>query len=204
MPRTIASACSSGNSATPFFFICADDGAEVLAVDVLHRDEVRAVDLPDVEDLDDVRVRERRRDARLVEQHLDERAVLVHRRQDALDDDQLLEAGDALLDGEEELRHAARRELAKERVLAEAPRKTVFVRLDLTARARSRNAGLRQTRIGARLRETRIRQTRLRACARCARLRLCGYTGIRTAGDRRRRCDRIGHVMRAVRLVRRT
>ena len=86
----------------------ADDGAQVLAVDVLHRDEVLAVVLTDVEDLDDVRVRERRRDARLVEEHLDERAVLVHRRQDPLDDEELLEAGDALLDREEELGHAAR------------------------------------------------------------------------------------------------
>ena len=50
------------------------DRAKVLAVHVLHRDEVSAVDLPDVEDLDDVRVRERGRDARLVEEHVDERA----------------------------------------------------------------------------------------------------------------------------------
>ena len=68
------------------------DRAEVLAVHVLHRDEVRPVDRADVEDLHDVRVRQRRGDARLVQQHLDERAVLVHRRQDALDDDELLEA----------------------------------------------------------------------------------------------------------------
>ena len=96
------------------------DRAEVLAVDVLHRDEVRSVDRADVEDLHDVRMRERRRDARLVQEHLDERSVLVHRGQDALDDDELLEPRDALLDGEEELRHAAGRELADEGVLAEA------------------------------------------------------------------------------------
>ena len=82
----------SGTRGRSCVFICADDGSQVLALDVLHRDEVRAVDLPDVEDLDDVRVRERGRDARLVEEHLDERLVLVHRGQDALDDDELLEA----------------------------------------------------------------------------------------------------------------
>ena len=80
MPRTIASACSSGNSSDALLLHLTDDRAQVLAVDVLHRDEVLAVDLTDVEDLDDVRVRERRRDARLVQEHLDERAVLVHRR----------------------------------------------------------------------------------------------------------------------------
>ncbi len=46
-----------------------DDALEVLAVDVLHRDEVRAVRLPDVEGLGDVGVRERRDDARLVQEH---------------------------------------------------------------------------------------------------------------------------------------
>ena len=118
-----------------------DDRAQVLAVDVLHRDEVLAVGLPDVEDLDDVRMRERRRDARLVEQHLDERAVLVHRRQDPLDDEQLLEACDALLDGEEELRHAAGREPADEGVLAEPTRHAVHPELVVRAVRCPRAAG---------------------------------------------------------------
>ena len=96
-----------------------DDGAQVLAVNVLHRDEVGAVDHAEVEDLHDVRMRERGRDARLVEEHLDERLVLVHRRQDPLDDDELLEPADAALDREEELGHAARREPAHERVPSE-------------------------------------------------------------------------------------
>ena len=103
----------------------ADDGTDVLAVDVLHGDEVRAVDLTDVEDLDDVRVRQRGRDAGLAEQHLDEALVLRHLREDPLDDDQLLEPGDALLKREKELGHSARREFAKERVLAEARRKAI-------------------------------------------------------------------------------
>ena len=76
---------------------------------VLHGDVVGAVDVSDVEDLNDVRVREGRRNARLVQEHLDERLVLIHRRQNALDDNQLLEAGDAALDREVELGHSPRR-----------------------------------------------------------------------------------------------
>ena len=53
--------------------------------------------------------------------------VLVHRRQDPLDDDELLEAGDAALDREEELGHAAGRELAEQGVLAEPPRQALHV-----------------------------------------------------------------------------
>ena len=49
--------------------------AQVLAVHVLHGDEVLLVELAEVEDLDDVRMVEPRRDARLVEEHLDERVV---------------------------------------------------------------------------------------------------------------------------------
>ena len=103
----------------------AHERAEVFSVHVLHRDEVLTVDLTDVEDLDDVRMRERCRDARLVEQHVDERLVLVHRRKDPFDDEELLESRDALLDREEQLRHASRRELADERVLAESARHAV-------------------------------------------------------------------------------
>ena len=105
------------------------DAPQVLAVHVLHRDVVRAVDLPHVEDLHDVRVRQRRRDRGLVEQHLDERAVVVHRREDALDDDELLEAGDALLDGQEELAPCRRRKLAQQRVLAEPARQPFACRV---------------------------------------------------------------------------
>jgi hypothetical protein len=72
--------------------------------------------------VDDVRVRQSRRDPRLVEKHRDERSVLVHRRKNAFDDHELLETGDALLNGEEELGHPPHGDLAKERVLAETPR----------------------------------------------------------------------------------
>ena len=61
--------------------------------------------------------------------------------QDALDDDELLEAGDALLDREEELGHAAGRELADERVLAEATRHPVHPERVRARSARPRAAG---------------------------------------------------------------
>ena len=49
------------------------------AVDVLHDDEVRVVADADVEDLHAVRVRELRREARLVEEHRDELLLLADR-----------------------------------------------------------------------------------------------------------------------------
>ncbi len=105
-----------------------DDRPQVFAVDVLERDEVCTVDLADVDRLDDVRVRERRGDTRFVEQHVDEPAILVHRRQDALDDDELLEPGDRALEREVDLRHAARRHAAQQRVFPEPTRKDLFGR----------------------------------------------------------------------------
>src|SRR4029079_2449864 len=83
------------------------DLEQILAPDVLHRDEVRAVDAAELEDLADVRVRELPGDLRLVDEHLDEVAVLAHRRQDPLDRDDLLEPLDAVALRLEELGHAA-------------------------------------------------------------------------------------------------
>ena len=83
------------------------DLEQVLAPDVLHRDEVRAVDATELEDLADVRVRELTRDLRFIDEHLDEIAILAHRGQDSLDRDDLLEALDAVRLGLEDLRHAA-------------------------------------------------------------------------------------------------
>ncbi len=97
----------------------ADDPAQVLAVHVLHGDEVLIAQLAQVEDLHHVRVVEPRRDPRLVEEHLDERVVAAKLRQDALDHHQLLEALHAGLLGQEDLGHAALGELALEDVLAE-------------------------------------------------------------------------------------
>ena len=69
------------------------DDAQVVPFDVLEDDEVLAA-LGDAEvvDLDDVAVRERRVDARLGEQHVDEALVRGEVREDALDGDELLEA----------------------------------------------------------------------------------------------------------------
>jgi len=53
------------------------DGAEVLAVDELHDQEVLAVVAePDIEDLDDVAVLEQRQDLGLGDEQLDEPRVL--------------------------------------------------------------------------------------------------------------------------------
>ncbi len=62
-----------------------EDRAQVLAVDVLERDEITVVDLTEVEDLGDVRVLELHGDLRLVDEHRDELFVLGDVRQDALD-----------------------------------------------------------------------------------------------------------------------
>jgi hypothetical protein len=97
----------------------AQDVGHVLAGDVLHRDVVDVADLVEVEDLRQVGVVHRRRQARLVEEHRDEIRVVRQRRQDALDDEQLLEAGQPALLGEEDLRHPADGDLAQEQVLAE-------------------------------------------------------------------------------------
>ena len=93
---------------------------EVEPVHVLHRDVVGvhgrgpfggfgalARRLAEVEDLDDVRMREAHRELRLVDEHVDE--VLAPRElgQDPLDDEDLLEALDAVALGLEDLGHAA-------------------------------------------------------------------------------------------------
>ena len=83
-----------------------EERLEVDAVDVLHDDEVRVLGVPDVEHLHDVRVLERERQPRLVQEHGHELLVLGQRRQDALDGDVLLEPAHRLGDATEHLRHA--------------------------------------------------------------------------------------------------
>jgi hypothetical protein len=80
---------------------------EVVAADVLHRDEVRPVLQPHLVDAHDVRVVERGGDAGLVEELVHE--VLLRREvgQEGLQDDEAIEAGDAGLAREEDLAHAA-------------------------------------------------------------------------------------------------
>ncbi len=94
-----------------------EDRREVQAVHVLHRDVIRVGltfaggvagrRLPEIEDLDDVRVRETNGELRLVHEHVDEVLAARELGQDSLDDEDLLEALDPVALGLEDLRHAA-------------------------------------------------------------------------------------------------
>ena len=90
----------------------------VEAVDVLERREVLAAHLAEVEDLDDLRVRQLRGQLRLVDEHRDEVRVRRQVRKDPLDDQDLLEAvrrGDLRA---EHLGHAAHGQPFEQRVAA--------------------------------------------------------------------------------------
>jgi hypothetical protein len=97
-------------------------GASVLAVEQLHGEEVLAVRLADVVDLDDVRVAQRRRDARLVEEHPGDLGLDGEVGQDPLDDDELLEPLDAGGAREEDLGHPPGGDVAQDLVLAQPER----------------------------------------------------------------------------------
>ena len=88
----------------------------------LHRHEVLALDLAELEHLHDVRVRQPRVDARLVEEHLDVLVVDGELVEQPLDDDELLEARHARDARQPDLRHSARREQREEIVFTEARR----------------------------------------------------------------------------------
>ncbi len=90
--------------------------AEIDTVHPLHRDEGRAVEVPQLEELDDARVVQRRRDARLVEEHADELGLLREVREDALEHHHAVAAR---VLGEEQLRHAADGEPLEQQVRAE-------------------------------------------------------------------------------------
>ena len=79
---------------------------QVAPVDVLHRDVVVLVDLAEVEDLPDVAVRQLHRDARLVDEHLDEVGILAVPRMQPLDREDLLEPAQTGCLGLEDLGHA--------------------------------------------------------------------------------------------------
>ena len=83
-------------------------GTEILAVDVLHDQEVlRVVTEADVEDLDDVAMLEEGEDLGLCDQELDEALVLREVGKDALDRNGLLEAAGGHGLAAEDFRHAA-------------------------------------------------------------------------------------------------
>ncbi len=104
--------------------------AQVRAEHVLHREERRLAVRADVVDLGDVRVRERRREARLVEEHAQQLGLEGVLRQDALDDDELLETfdADAGQPREVDLGHAPDGEPPDELVAAELLAARVVVR----------------------------------------------------------------------------
>ena len=79
----------------------------VAAAQVLHRQEVVAADISEVEDLNDVRVAEQRVDARFLHEHVDEIGGVRSLRQDPLDDEGLPETLRAGHDGAEHLGHAS-------------------------------------------------------------------------------------------------
>jgi hypothetical protein len=93
---------------------------EVGAVHVLHRDEVGAVGLSEIEDLDDVRVGQARRDLRLADEELCEARPCCERGKHALDDDGLLEPGGASRSRAPHLRHPAFGDAIEELVVSDA------------------------------------------------------------------------------------
>jgi hypothetical protein len=94
-----------------------EQGGQVQAGHVLHRDEVGVLGVAQVEHLHDVRVRERDRDLGLVDEHLHELGVRRVLGQDALDDQHLLEAGHSVALGAVHLGHAAARDALEQLVL---------------------------------------------------------------------------------------
>ena len=98
------------DSAVALLCLCGEV-VEILAMDVLHREEELAVVDADVVDLRDVRVLQRRGEPRFVDEHRDEAAVARELRQDPFDHDQLLEAFDPDRARQIELGHAADRDL---------------------------------------------------------------------------------------------
>jgi hypothetical protein len=91
-----------------------------LALEVLHRDEERAVLLAEVVDVDDVRVLHQRGDPRLLEQHVRQLRPRRQRRSDRLDDDHLLELAGPALTRQVHLRHPALSDPRDELVLTES------------------------------------------------------------------------------------
>jgi hypothetical protein len=91
--------------------------AHVLAVHVLHREEVAVADPTDVVDLRDVRMVELRGEAGLVEEHRHETMVARVLGHDPLEHHVALEARDADGAREVQLRHPARRQMSEDLVL---------------------------------------------------------------------------------------
>ena len=95
---------------------------QVVAADVLHRDEVLALDRAQLEDVDDVGMVEARGQLRLLDEHLDERRVIGEVGENPFDDEHAFEAGRALDASLVHLRHTASSDALEQRVLAELNR----------------------------------------------------------------------------------
>ena len=109
-PRRPRSRCGCRTVGTPCRHARARGAATArAAAHVLHREHV-AVVLEQVVDVDDVRVREVRRELRLVDEHLHEVRVVHEPRVQLLQHDIALERGRAALPGEEHLAHPSGRE----------------------------------------------------------------------------------------------
>ncbi len=101
-------------------FAARRDGAEQPGsgdtVHVLHRHEQLAVVLPEIDDLDDVRMGKRSADARLVAEHRHESRVARQLRQDALDRETLRETVRTGASCDVDFRHASSTEAFAELV----------------------------------------------------------------------------------------
>ncbi len=89
---------------------------EGLAAEQLHHEEGRPLVLPQLEDLDDVRVMDRGHDPRLVHEHVDVVAVVDQVREHELDRHELVEAPERREPGHVHDRHPARGDLGHDLV----------------------------------------------------------------------------------------
>jgi hypothetical protein len=92
---------------------------QIVAAHVLHGHEVLVVHRAELENLDDIGVRQLGRDLGLVDEHLGERRIVRQVRQDALDDEGSLKARWALDARLEHIGHTSPTDAFKQRVLAE-------------------------------------------------------------------------------------
>jgi hypothetical protein len=95
------------------------NGRQILAGQVLHADEVVAVDLTQLERGDDIRVLESSGDPRLVEEHRAKVLAVSQMRQDPLERDDLAEALDPDLLGDVEAAHSPLAENSAQSISAE-------------------------------------------------------------------------------------
>jgi hypothetical protein len=95
---------------------------QILAVDVLHRQEVDAAVLAHLEHLRDILMVQRRGESRLVQEHLDRGLVVRALRQDHLEHDVALEAPDPRGPANVDPRHPTRRDRREDLVLSETGR----------------------------------------------------------------------------------